>query len=73
MKKLFPLSYKVIPEKLVSLLAVIAIYAVIGVATRFLFGLIPMFKIAFRFIASLIEYYCLIGATVSALVYVKRF
>ena len=72
MKKLFPLSYKVNPEKPLSLVVIGLIYIISLYIIRVLFSIIPIFKIVFNVIAAGLTLYVICALTVAILVYIKR-
>lgn len=72
MKYLFPLSYKVSPDKPLRLVAVCLFYIIAIYLIRFLLGLVPVLKLAFNILSALCTLYVFIGITIAVLVYLKR-
>ena len=72
MKKLFPLSYKVNPEKPLSLVVIGLIYIISLYIIRILFSIISIFKIVFTVIVAALTLYVICALTVAILVYIKR-
>ena len=72
MKYIFPLSYKVNPERPKTVVIVCLIYVIATYLVRFLLGLIPFFKIAFNVLAALFTLYVFMGITIAVLIYLRR-
>ena len=69
MRAFFPLSAKAYDVK--SLLIIALIYIAISVVTGFLFGLVnwlPLVGFIFRIVSRLIDFYCLSGIVVAAII-----
>ncbi|MBQ4155706.1 MAG: hypothetical protein IJD90_02760 [Clostridia bacterium] len=72
MKKIFPLSYKVNPEKPSSLVIIGLIYIIFIYVIRLVLSFIPIFQIVFNIISAVLTLYVMCALTVAILVYIKR-
>jgi len=72
MKKIFPLSYKVNPEKPLSLVIIGLIYIISIYVIRLVLSFIPIFQIVFNIISAVLTLYVMCALTVAILVYIKR-
>ena len=72
MKRIFPLSYKVNPEKPMSVVLIGLVYVVVLYIIRILFALIPFFKIGFNILSAALTLYVICALTVAILRYIKR-
>lgn len=61
MKYIFPLSFKVNNQKLISLLIICVIYFAIYIVSKYLCSLSSVLTLVFNVISALIAMYCLMG------------